>query len=241
MHTLFFFESCASIFCCSYCHPGPAKLEPIKEFNVILSAETGIDGNILTFKMNFKKEWEGSLKEVNMLTRVIPAGGTIVENEGHLEVREAKKILLVTMVQPDFKRNGIPFSELYPKLNNSETEFKRLLSDHVAIHGEMFNRVEFMLDDEVAGTQTSEELIAENPLGTVSNAMMQRLFYASRYGSISSSGEYPPNLKGRWGTKWRAGWSGDPGGSGRGGGVKTEILSIGISSTLETRRAVARV
>jgi alpha-L-fucosidase 2 len=175
----------------------------------ILSAETGIDGNILTFKMNFKKEWEGSLKEVNMLTRVIPAGGTIVENEGHLEVREAKTILLITMVQPDFERNGIPFSELYPKLNNSETEFKRLLSDHVAIHGEMFNRVEFMLDDEVAGTQTSEELIAENPLGTVSNAMMQRLFYASRYGSISSSGEYPPNLKGLWGTKWKAGWSGD--------------------------------
>lgn len=175
----------------------------------ILSAVSGIDGNMLTFKMNFKKEWEGSLKEVNMITKVIPFKGTMEENEGRIEVRDANKIMLITMIEPDFKRTGIAFSELYTKLNELTSDFDLLLSEHGDIHREIFNRVEFVLDHSSDDHKTSEEMIEENPMGTVSNAMMQKLFYASRYGSISSSGQYPPNLKGVWGTKWRSGWSGD--------------------------------
>jgi len=171
--------------------------------------ETGIDGDKLLFRMNFKKEWEGSLKEVKMVTRVIPVKGRMTENEGRLEVREAKKILLITLIEPDFERTGIPFSELYDTLDEIKPDFSTMLSRHTAIHGEIFNRVDFNLDEKDTGYKTSEELIHENLLDQVTNVMMQKLFYAARYGAVSSTGQYPPNLKGIWATRWRAGWSGD--------------------------------
>ena len=59
----------------------------------IKSISAGVDGDMLTFKMNFIKDWEGSSKQVNMVSKVIPIQGTMISDDKNLKVKDAKKIL----------------------------------------------------------------------------------------------------------------------------------------------------
>jgi len=126
----------------------------------IKNISSEVDGDMITFKMDFKKDWKGALKQVNMVSRVIPVKGTLTSRDGNLEVRDAKKILVLTAIEPEFEKTNDAFSDLYEKLNSIEPDFEKLLSEHSDIHGDMFNRVEFKITEESLNTTTSEEFLA---------------------------------------------------------------------------------
>ncbi len=149
------------------------------------------------------------------LTRVITKGGSQrTSKSGRLSVRNADEVLLITALdryRADFNewdKNG-----LKKKLKAITPDFDALLEAHVKINKPIFDRVSYTLNaTEEERTRSTEELIAMENADTsgITPALLERLFYNSRYLFMASSGEeYAPRLSGLFIGKWGAAWAGD--------------------------------
>ncbi|GIE87979.1 glycosyl hydrolase family 95 catalytic domain-containing protein [Actinoplanes regularis] len=98
---------------------------------------------------------------------------------------------------------GLRLSEL-----GDPPDFDALLAEHVAVHGELFDRTRLSLPD----------------------PRTRQLFDAGRYAIISSTGARPPTLQGVWsGTyapPWRSGWTID-------GNLQAALLAVHTTGTPE--------
>ena len=163
--------------------------------------ETGI----LTYKTEFKKKWDGSLKGYVVETRVIPGSGTIERNGEWLHVRDTKEILVLSRVVLGY---DMPIPADAGLQQFSQTNYENLLEAHSDIHSEMFNRFSIGIE---GGNDAlyAEQLQNASSFGNMNNQLLNQLLEASRYLLISSTGEIPPTLQGIWGGTWRPAWSGD--------------------------------
>jgi alpha-L-fucosidase 2 len=169
--------------------------------------KAGVDEEFLTYKLRFNVPWETDLKGYDVVSRIIPTGGTVQESDGKLVVSDAKSILVITAIHPWFEEPDNSFNYLKQSLEEIPADFGLLLKEHAALHGEIYNRVDFTISKTT--NRTSEELMNGSSLGNLQNELTQQLFHAARYGVVTSTGEFPPNLQGIWGSKWRAPWAGD--------------------------------
>ncbi|MEI9960588.1 MAG: hypothetical protein WDM76_05470 [Limisphaerales bacterium] len=91
-----------------------------------------------------------------------------------------------------------------------QTDYDSLLTAHVKIHGEMFNRVQLDLGGGADRGLTTDELLAraakEKKLSPV---LMEKIYDACRYVILCSSGDLPPNLQGIWNGSWNPPWHSD--------------------------------
>lgn len=161
----------------------------------------------LTFRVNYVLNNRG----YEVLTKIIAPQGNTKTLDGTVKISGADRVLLISRIVPidDYAQSAL--SQTKKELEIITPAYQQLLDKHAAIHGEIFNRVEFDIYPDDHPRHSSEELISSqiaNP-ETLNNELLETMFYMGRYTVLSSSGENPPNLMGIWNGQWRPAWSGD--------------------------------
>lgn len=177
--------------------------------NFVEPFQIAIENNIITYTTEFKKKWNGSLKSYAVVTKVIPTNGILTVEDGWIKVEEADEIMVLSAIELSHELNLFDNADLVAKLNSLDTDYATLLSEHAAMHGEMFNRFSFNLGKSSQLQVTAEELLASSTPENFNQDLVVQLAKSSRYNNISSTGEIPPALQGIWGGTWWPAWSGD--------------------------------
>jgi alpha-L-fucosidase 2 len=185
------------------------KEDEFNTANFVEPFQVTIEGNFITYTVECKKKWNGSLKSYAVVTKVIPTNGVLTVEDGWIKVEEADEILVLSAIELSHELNLIDNKNLVAKLNSLQTDYATLLSAHSKIHSEMFNRFSFNLGKSSQLHVTAEELLASSTPENFNQDLVVQLLKSSRYNNISSTGEFPPSLQGIWGGTWWPAWSGD--------------------------------
>lgn len=100
------------------------------------------------------------------------------------------------------------FANLLAELETIPEDYKRLLKEHVSLHKEIYAGSEVILADR-GFDYSNEKLLLDAYEGTVSNAMLEKLWRYGRYLFICATGEdaLPVPLYGLWHGEYDAIWS----------------------------------
>ena len=182
------------------------EAEAFMEDKLIEDVRTKVDETgWLSYTTEFKKKWDGSLKGYLVECRVIPTGGTMKASDGWLLITDADELFVLSRILLSY---DMPLPAKTALHEYEIPDYKKLLAEHRAVHGEMFHR--FSL--EIGGGEyfpLAEDLQASSSFGNLNPSYLNQLCKAARYLLISSTGEIPPTLQGIWGGTWRPAWSGD--------------------------------
>ena len=182
------------------------EAEAFMEDKLIKDVRTKVDETgWLSYTTEFKKKWDGSLKGYLVESRVIPTGGTMKASDGWLLITDADELFVLSRILLSY---DMPLPAKTALHEYEIPDYKKLLAEHRAVHGEMFHR--FSLD--IGGGESfplAEDLQASSSFGNLNPSYLNQLCKAARYLLISSTGEIPPTLQGIWGGTWRPAWSGD--------------------------------
>jgi len=182
------------------------EAEAFMEDKLIKDARTNVDERgWLSYTTEFKKKWDGSLKGYLVESRVIPTGGNMKASDGWLLITDADELFVLSRILLSY---DMPLPAKTALHEYEIPDYKKLLAEHRAVHGEMFHR--FSLD--IGGGESfplAEDLQASSSFGNLNPSYLNQLCKAARYLLISSTGEIPPTLQGIWGGTWRPAWSGD--------------------------------
>ena len=90
-------------------------------------------------------------------------------------------------------------------------DYDALFAEHVALHGDIFNRVKLNIETEheYKGEPSNEMLLLDAYQGKASSQLLTRLFYYGRYLLMTSSGEgsMPPTLQGNFNGDYFPAWN----------------------------------
>ena len=170
---------------------------------------TAASPDFLSYRSSFARNWPGGLQGYEGGARVVTTGGTVKAEKNHITITAADEVTLLIRVEllTDYSRSKLPI--IKESLGKINPDFTKLLAPHVALHGNLFNRVRLDLGGGAQHNLSSEKLIASSGVGRLSPALLEHVFDAARYNIISSSGDVFPNLQGIWNGTWGPPWSGD--------------------------------
>jgi alpha-L-fucosidase 2 len=171
----------------------------------IKDVETGVTTGWLTYRSSFA-QGEGGYQAV---ARVIVRGGSSTPAGQQLAVRDADEVLVLVRIEPTPKFAQSEISVLENEVAKVRPDFGYLLKRHAKIHGEIFDRVKIDLGGGDDRYLPVEELQAESTVAKPSMALLEKVFEAGRYTILSATGDWPPNLQGKWNGTWGPAWSGD--------------------------------
>ena len=190
--------------------------EVFKEY--VKDIEATADESGLRFSSNFTKAYPGSIQSLNGMAYVVAKNGKKSAEGDTLTVSDADSVLVFIDITPIYKSYDVK-PEKRPSLACFEAtrkilaelggDYKKLLSDHAAIHGEMFKRMRLDIGGGQDHQLTSEELLVKTTNENLSKALVEKTFDAGRYNIISCIGELPPNLQGVWAGTYVPGWASD--------------------------------
>ncbi|UII24609.1 glycoside hydrolase N-terminal domain-containing protein [Fulvivirga maritima] len=164
----------------------------------------------LTYKSNFKKEYEGSIKSYEGVGKLILKGGASEVRGNELVIKEAEKVLLLIKIDLNYSKQQDITAALKNAINNLKPEYQYLLDRHTSIQGNIFSRTKLDLhSSKDTKSLHTEELLLNAAQNGVSKALIEKVFDAGRYNIISSTGANPPNLQGLWSGTWTAPWAAD--------------------------------
>ena len=168
---------------------------------VNVSAEPGW----LHYHANYKVDSGG----YQSAARVTLDGGEMTVNGSDLVIKNAKRVLIVSRIQP-LSQGGISKQEqIKAELSNLPNSYDALLQPHARIHGERFGRVTFELGaKEKWKTESNEKLLARIKTDGVNPHFLEKTHAMGRYLLISTCGRYPAPLQGIWGAGWTPAWGG---------------------------------
>lgn len=173
--------------------------------NGIKQVETGAATGWLTYRSSFA-QGEGGYQAV---ARVIVHGGSSTPAAQKLVVRSADEVLVLVRIEPTPSFAQSDISALQKEVERVRPEFDYLLNRHVKIHGAIFDRVKIDLNGGDDRYLPIEELQAKSTAAKPSMALLEKVFEAGRYTILSATGDWPPNLQGKWNGTWGPAWSGD--------------------------------
>lgn len=143
------------------------------------------------------------------LARVTAVGGSRTRAGNEIHIKNASEVLVVLQVTP-LKYGGTSQAVFVKnELSQLPSAYEQLLAPHVALHGEMFRRVELDLGQASQWKAIpTEEMLADADKNGITPLFLEQLHAMGRYLLISSSGKFPPPLQGIWGGSWRPAWNG---------------------------------
>ncbi|QNL52541.1 glycoside hydrolase family 95 protein [Olivibacter sp. SDN3] len=184
-----------------YATPQPRAKVSTAAKNRLLLAGTGLDHEGVPGKVKFKG-----------IAEIQPTGGTLVETDTSILVKNADAVTIYISIATNFKR--------YDDLSGDETQeaeryldevvhksFDQVFDEHVVAYQQLFNRVGLDLGtNEAAKLPTDQRLKQFNVSNDPSFAALYYQF--GRYLLISSSqpGGQPANLQGIWNDKLEPAW-----------------------------------
>ncbi|WP_128382349.1 glycosyl hydrolase family 95 catalytic domain-containing protein [Streptomyces cavernae] len=146
------------------------------------------------------------------VTRVVPTGGTVAVSGSTVVVTGAARLTLLTRLERHETPPAREARHLHAGLAALEDDYEALLGRHTEIHSELYDRSRLDLNVPEADRRlpTTELITRQNAdRGTISPALLERLYDSGRYLFLSSSGILPPRLTGIWTGAWTAAWAGD--------------------------------
>jgi GH43 family beta-xylosidase len=180
-----------------------------------------VSGNTITWHAEFDNQWEGMIRGYSGGTMVINSGGSIETRGRNITVTGADEILLLTWVDPERSGTGTGTGtggntagekgndKRIEIINNGLKDYNGYLQEHVAIHGDLYNRVSLNLGGDRSLLDKPVEEIMSATTGKPDPALIELAFNAARYNNISATGINPPNLQGIWSGTLSPPWSGD--------------------------------
>ena len=169
--------------------------------------EKGLNGHGFRLRVGYATPWQGGYKGYEAAIRVVPDGGTATVDGEVLQVRSARSLLIMALVAPshDLSHSGV--ADLEATLDALPADYDTLLMRHRPLQADLMGRVSLDLHANTrhAGL-SSEQLLA---LDHADPAVVERLFDAGRYHTLSAIGINPPNLQGIWGATMTPPWAGD--------------------------------
>lgn len=128
-------------------------------------------------------------------------GGDVSTKGNDIRITGTKEIVFLFRIEPTL---------MTQPLNERITDYHWLFSRHRAIHQELFDRVQLTLkkDKKTDESFTALMVDAQNK-STLPLTLLEKIYDASRYMYISSSGQVTPNLQGIWSGTFSPAWSGD--------------------------------
>ena len=143
------------------------------------------------------------------VAQIISDKGSLSTGRNAIQITGGKRALVIMKLFIKGKRQQ-DWAALEKELDNTKADYATLLKPHVALHGELFNRVTLDLgatDDE--HQLSTEELLLDAYQGEVPTAMVEKMWAYGRYLLISSSraGGQPCPLQGKWGGSYRGFWT----------------------------------
>lgn len=188
-------------------------LEPAVKAPATVAGEVHVEEQYLNFRARYP-EVNGRQGGYEGVTRVVLEGGESKVEGEVLRVQGALGVLLLTKLER-YKDDYQDWNagQLRHELEAVPINYDTLFEDHVRLHRDVFDRVEFSLgaNEEDLSLPTEELLRREEADSTsVNRALIEKVFYASRYLFMASSGEhYAPRLCGMFTGAWGAAWAGD--------------------------------
>jgi alpha-L-fucosidase 2 len=148
--------------------------------------------------------------EFGGLAKIICHGGTTRTEAGTVHVEGAESILVLIKLFAN-EPSAAALDRLAKELDGLPADYGTLFERHARLHRELFLRARVDLPGNPAADSSNEELLLEACQGTVSTALLNRLFDYGRYLLICSSapGGLPANLQGLWNGDYQPAWDAD--------------------------------
>ncbi len=167
------------------------------------------NGNHLHYKSEFNYQWEGNIASYEGVGEVIAQNG-VTKTEGNaVVVSSTTDVMLIVKIETHKTGQSFKTDEIKAMLESMEHDYDKVLANHVALHSELFNRVQLNLDGSVADAEMDAEIMMNQAKTRFSPAFVEKQFYAARYNILSATGKNPPNLQGIWGSLWQPPWQSD--------------------------------
>jgi alpha-L-fucosidase 2 len=192
----------------------------------IKSVQTGADESFLTYRTEFRNQWDGSIQGFEGVAKVETIGGSMVKQGDWLSVSDADEVLVTMVVEPNYNYAESLVPLLKSRLQNITESYETFLESHKLVHGDLFGRVKLNLGGGDAHNLQSEAFVLK-ARQQVTPAAIERQFDAARYNIISSMGINPPTLQGIWSGTWTPPWSS--------GFTHDGNVEVAVSALLSTR------
>lgn len=151
------------------------------------------------FKWHYNYQYKEGGYTVN--GQLVTHGGTVKENKQSIRISDTKEVVLLFRIEK---------SLMTAPLSENITDYQWLFNRHRAIHQEMFDRVQLILPKDRNVTDNYTALMVDaNNRETLPLTLIEKIYDASRYMYIASSGDVTPNLQGIWSGTFSPAWSGD--------------------------------
>ncbi len=138
-------------------------------------------------------------------------GGTSKTRDLQVDVRNADEVLLLVKLFAN-EPAGPAMKRIRTELQGLAADYDELLGRHIAVHRELFMRVQLDLAASRRDRQLSNEKLVNEALhGQAYRALFERMFDFGRYALICSSGTngMPANLQGIWNGVYAPPWAAD--------------------------------
>ncbi|MBN2202376.1 glycoside hydrolase family 95 protein [bacterium] len=147
------------------------------------------------------------------LARANPSGGTVRTAGNRIEIRNADSVVILFAAATDY-RGGDPGKSCAKRISSANRKkFIRLLAEHAADFGRLFNRVTLDLGRRPTGDgdPATDERLRAVQSGATDDGLLALYFQFGRYLMISGSrpGSLPLNLQGKWNDRMDPPWNSD--------------------------------
>ena len=141
------------------------------------------------------------------VARVEIEGGSILDRNGSLQIKDANRVLIFIQLFVDGERNQ-QWQSLKRELSGIDYDYSTLLERHAREHSRLFHAMKFDLNAQDRD-QFNEEYLMEAYRGKQSLALMEKMWSFGRYLLISSTreGGQPCHLYGLWCGEYNALWA----------------------------------
>jgi alpha-L-fucosidase 2 len=144
------------------------------------------------------------------VVRIVPAAGSLQLEDGTAQIAGASKITILARIERYRPPQESNIEGLASAVSSLPADYELLLSRHVKIHGEIFDRVRLDLHGGADRALTADQLLDRAAADkSLAPALLEKIYDACRYVILSSSGDLPPNLQGIWSGSWSPPWHSD--------------------------------
>lgn len=179
------------------CHSGVRNSEPDSESSVIGN------GDVLRFKANYPNGYT-----YGAFAKVSCQGGSVQTDSDSISIVDGDEVLIRISLYLGEDHSEAEEAWASGK-SGDEIDFDAALSEHVKLHGELFNRVSLNLGEE--GELTNEERLMRAYDDDIPPSFIKTMFDYGRYLLLTSSrsGGQPSNLQGIWNGDYAPAWNCD--------------------------------
>jgi alpha-L-fucosidase 2 len=188
---------------------GVPRNTPEGAANALIQAEIVTTSQGITVHNTYREKGRGNAG-YDAVLRVLAPGGRAESDGARLTIRDAREVLVIMRLEPFKQGDTPPLEAIKSALAALPGDYDALLAPHARTHGELFGRVQLDLGGGADRALTTDDLLARARIdGTMSPALVEKIYDGSRYVILCAAGDRPPNLQGIWSGTWEPAWSGD--------------------------------